>query len=81
MLMSLSGGREAAPSEEQAAPRAPSWLAPHILVKIVDKHLCGGRCARGGIVDLRLACSWGRQCSSAADVAEHVAGFMCWQSG
>ncbi|KAK9845269.1 hypothetical protein WJX81_001675 [Elliptochloris bilobata] len=37
------GFRDAPAREADAAPRAPSWLAPHILVKVIDKHLCGGR--------------------------------------
>lgn len=37
-------GAEARPAAAPAAPRAPSWLAPHILVKVIDKHLCDGRC-------------------------------------
>ena len=30
---------------EQAEPQGTPWLAEHILVKIIDKRLQGGRCA------------------------------------
>ena len=39
------GAHAAAPAQQDGREAERPWLAPYILVKIVDKRLRGGRCA------------------------------------
>ena len=41
-----NGGANAGDEEQDGREAERPWLAPHILIKVVDKHLRGGRCAR-----------------------------------
>ena len=41
------------PAPEQAEPQGTPWLAEHILVKIIDKRLQGGRCTPSSQLNFR----------------------------